>query len=110
MALNWSSIVSTLSGLTSALSAAGVSASSMGSILNAIGLASNPNESAEIAICGQLLTAAGNAQLEEALVMKLATEQGIPADAASLAMTILTPGANIPQIVLEVEQLIKQGG
>lgn len=110
MSLNWSGIGSTLSGLTTALSAAGVSSTSMGSILNAIGLSSNPNESEEIAICGQLLTASGNVQLQEALAMKLATERGIPADAAALAMTLANPGVNAPQVVLEIEQLIKQGG
>jgi hypothetical protein len=110
MSFNWSSVGSTLSGLTSALSAAGVSSSSMGSILNEIGLSSNPNQSAEIAICGQILTAMGNPQLTEALAMKLATEQGIPPSAAALAMTLGQPGVNTAQVVIEIEQLIKQGG
>jgi hypothetical protein len=110
MSFNWASIGSTLGGLTTALSNAGVSASSMPSILNAIGLSSNPNESAELAICQQLMMASGNPALVQALVMKLATEQGIPADASQLAMTMLQPGANIAQIALEIEQLIKQGG
>jgi hypothetical protein len=107
---NWASIGSTLGGLTTALSNAGVSSTSMPSILNAIGLSSNPNESAELAICSQLLTAMGNPQLEGALAMKLATEQGIPPSAATLAMTLTQPGVNIPQVVMEIEQLIKQGG
>jgi hypothetical protein len=110
MALNWSSIGSTLSGLTSALSAAGVSSGSMSGILNSIGLNSNPDESAEIALCGQILTAIGNPQLTEALAMKLATEQGIPPSAAALAMTLGQPGTNTAQTVIEIETLIKQGG
>jgi hypothetical protein len=110
MAFNWTQLGSTLSGLTSALSAAGVSASSMPNILQQIGLASNPNESAELALCSQLLQFAGNPALESELVMKLITEQGLPASAASLAMTLLTPGTDIPSRVLEIEQLIKQGG
>jgi hypothetical protein len=110
MSVNWSSIGSTLSGLTTALGAVGVSSTSMPSILNAIGLNSNPEESVEIALCGQILTAIGNPQLTEALAMKLATEQGIPPSAAALAMTLGQPGVNTAQTVIEIETLIKQGG
>lgn len=110
MSFNWTSIGTTLSGLTSALSAAGVSSSSMGSILNQIGLSSNPSKSAEIALCGQILTSMGNPQLTQALAIKLATEQGIPASAAALAMTLGQPGINVAQTVIEIEQLIQQGG
>jgi len=110
MSFNWSQLGSTLSGLTSALATAGVSAASMPNILAQIGLASNPNESAELALCAQLLQFAGNPALESELVMKLVTEQGLPASAASLAMTLLTPGTDIPSRVMEIEQLIRQGG
>jgi hypothetical protein len=114
MSVNWSGVGSTLSGLTSALSAAGVSSTSMGSILSAIGLNSNPNESAEIALCQQILTYSAMGAVNPALVSmladKLATEQGIPADAGALALTLVTPGVNIPQTILQIEQLIKQGG
>lgn len=110
MAFNWSTVGSTLSGLTTALSAAGVSATSMPDILNQIGLASNPNKSAELSICAQLLQFTGNPAVEQELVMKLVTEQGLPQSAASLAMTLLTPGADIPNRVLQIEQLIRQGG
>jgi hypothetical protein len=48
--------------------------------------------------------------LTEALAMKLATEQGIPPSAAALAMTLGQPGVNTAQVVIEIEQLIKQGG
>jgi hypothetical protein len=110
MSFNWSNVGSTLGGLTSALSAAGVSSSSMPSILNAIGLSTNPNESDELALCSQILQAIGNPQLQDALAMKLATERGIPSSAAALAMTLAQPGVNVPQTVMEIEQLIKQGG
>src|ERR1700731_3080905 len=78
MAINWTSVGSTLSGLTTALTAAGVSSTSMPSILQSIGLASNPNQSAEMAICSQLLQFTGNPAVEQELVMKLVTEQGLP--------------------------------
>lgn len=108
--INWSSIGSTLSGVSSTLSSLGISGSTASTILGAIGLSSNPNESAELAICGSILMGAANPALLQALTMKLVTEQGIPQDAAALAMTLLQPGVNIPQTVLEIEQLIKQGG
>lgn len=110
MSFNWSMVGSTISGLTSALSAAGVSTASMPSILNAIGMSSNPNQSEELGLCSQMMVAMGNPVLVEALAVKLATERGIPASAASLAMTLTQPGVNIPQVVMEIEQLIKQGG
>lgn len=110
MSVNWSGIGSTMSGITSALSAAGVSSSSFSSILGAIGLAQNPDESAELAICQSILLGAANPALVAALSVKLATEQGIPADAAALAMTLGSPGINTAQVVLEIETLIKQGG
>lgn len=110
MGVNWSNIGTTISGVTSALSAAGVSSASFGSILGAIGLSQNPNESAELAICQSILLGAANPALVQALAMKLATEQGIPQDAAELAMTLGTPGVNAVQVVLEIETLIKQGG
>jgi hypothetical protein len=110
MAFNWAQLGTTLSNLTSSLSAAGVSATALPNILQQIGLASNPNQSAELALCSQLLQFAGNPGVETELVMKLVTEQGLPASAASLAMTLLTPGTDIPSRVMEIEQLIKQGG
>jgi|SRR6202035_274550 len=110
MAINWTTVGTTLSGLTTALSAAGVSAASMPSILQQVGLVSNPNQSAELALCSQLLQFAGSPAVESELVMKLVTEQGLPTSAASLAMTLLTPGTDIPSRVMEIEQLIRQGG
>jgi len=110
MAFNWSSLGTTLSNLTTSLTAAGVTPADMPNILQQIGLSSNPNQSAEIALCSQLLQFAGNPAVEQELVMKLVTEQGLPSSAAALAMTLTTPGVDIPSRVLEIEQLIKQGG
>ena len=110
MSVNWSSIGSTLAGVSSTLSSLGISGTTAQQILGSIGLSSNPNESAELSVCGSILMANANPMLMQALTMKLVTEQGIPASAASLAMTLLTPGTDIPARVLEIEQLIKQGG
>jgi hypothetical protein len=92
MSINWSSIGSSLSGVSSTLSSLGI------------------NQSAELAICSSILMGMANPVLVQALTMKLVTEQGIPQDAAALAMTLLQPGINIPQTILEIETLIKQGG
>lgn len=110
MAFNWSSIGTTLSSLTSALSAAGVSASTMPSILQQVGLVVNPNQSAELAIAAQIMQFSGSPQIVNELAIKLATEQGIPASAAQLAMTLTQPGVDVPTRVLQIEQIIKQGG
>ena len=108
--VNWSAIGTSLSGVATTLSSLGITGSSASSILGAIGLSANPNQSAELAICSSILMGMANPMLVQALTMKLVTEQGIPQDAAALAMTLLQPGINIPQVVLEIEQLIKQGG
>jgi hypothetical protein len=110
MAFDWAQLGTNLANLTSSLTAAGVTPAAMPNILQQIGLASNPNQSAEIAICGQLLQFSNNPAIEQQLVMKLITEQGLPASAAALAMTLLQPGVDIPSRVLQIEQLIKQGG
>ena len=110
MSVNWSAIGTSLSGVATTLNSLGISGTSASQILGSIGLAANPNQSAELAICGSILMGMANPMLVQALTMKLVTEQGIPASAASLAMTLLTPGTDIPARVLEIEQLIKQGG
>ena len=110
MAFDWAQLGTNLANLTSSLTAAGVTQAAMPNILQQIGLASNPNQSAEIAICGQLLQFSNNPAIEQQLVMKLITEQGLPASAAALAMTLIQPGVDIPSRVLQIEQLIKQGG
>jgi hypothetical protein len=108
--INWSSIGSTLSTVAMTLSSLNITGSTAQSILGAVGLASNPNESAELQVCQSIMLGMANPTLVSALVMKLVTEQGIPQDAAELAMTASQPGADIPKIMLEVETLIKQGG
>jgi hypothetical protein len=110
MSVNWSAIGTSLSGVATTLSSLGISGSSASAILGSIGLSANPNQSAELAICGSILMGMANPMLVQALTMKLVTEQGIPQDAASIAMTLLQPGVNIPQTILEIETLIKQGG
>jgi hypothetical protein len=112
MSFNWSQVGTTLSGVVTSLGAAGIApgSTSFNSILASIGLGQNPNESAELALCSSIMVAQGNPMLVSALTQKLATEQGIPPAAATLAMTLLTPGANIPQIVIEIETIIKNGG
>jgi hypothetical protein len=110
MAINWTAISSTLSGISTALSSAGVSSTSIPSILSAIGLASNPNEAEELTICSQIMMAASNPTLASALAMKLATEAGIPAAAASLATTLAQPGVDIPSRIMQIETIIKNGG
>jgi hypothetical protein len=112
--IDFSQVGSILSGVTSTLSGLGITGTSAAtaatSILGSVMAASNPNKSAELQICSSILMANGNPALVQALTMKLATEQGIPQDAAALAMTLLNPGVNVPQTVLEIEQLINQGG
>lgn len=108
--VNWSAIGSNLSGVQTTLSNLGITGTSASAILGSIGLSANPNQSAELAICGSILMGMANPVMVQALTMKLVTEQGIPQDAAALAMTLLQPGVNIPQTVLEIETLIRQGG
>ena len=110
MSVNWSAIGTSLSGVTSTLSSLGITGQSASQILGSIGLSANPNQSAELAICSSILMGMANPMLVQALTMKLVTEQGIPQDAASIAMTLLQPGVNIPQTIIEIETLIKQGG
>lgn len=110
MSVNWANIGSTLSGITSALTAAGVSTTTIPNILSSIGLAANPNQSEEVSLCSSILIAAANPTLAGALALKLATEAGIPPAAAALAVTIGQPGVDIAGRVLQIEQIIKNGG
>ena len=112
MAFNWSQIGTNLQNVVTSITAAGVTpgSASFNSILAAIGLSSNPNKSAELALCSSILVAQGNPTLVAALSTKLATEQGIPAAAATLAMTLATPGIDIAAKVIEIETIIRNGG
>lgn len=111
---NWGNIGSMLSSVSTTLSSLGITGSNASTILSSIGLSSNPNKSTELAICQQILTfsamGANNPSLMAKLAEQLATEQGIPQDAAALSLTLMNPGVNITQTVLEIEQLINQGG
>ena len=107
MSVNWSSIGQAVS---SALSAAGSAPATVTSALSALFKAQNPNETDELAICAQILVASGNPALQGALAVKLATEVGIPSDAAALAMTLGNTGVDVPSRVLQIEQLIRSGG
>lgn len=109
MGINWQSVGTTLSGITSALTAAGVTGTAQTPILQQIGALVNPGQSTELAICAQILQFAGNPAIVNELAIKLATTQGIPPVAASLAMTLTQPGVDIVSRVLQIEQLIKQG-
>ena len=110
MSFNWSQVGSTLSGITTALTNAGVSSSNISTVLNQIGAIANPSETEELALCQQMMLAAGNAAELQLLVSKLVTEQGLPADAAAVAMTLLTPGVDVTAKVMQIESLIKSGG
>ena len=110
MGFNWASLANNLSGLTNALTAVGVTPANMGTVLNSIGAVANPSQSEELALCQQMLLAASNPAMLQLLVGKLVTEQGIPADAASVAMGLLQPGVDVTSKVLQIEQLIKSGG
>jgi hypothetical protein len=110
MALNWTNIGNVFGGLTSALTSAGISGSALSGILQQIGFLSNPSESEELGLCKQILIVSGNPALVGGLAMKLATENGIPPAAASLATTLMTPGVEIPARVMQIEAIIKAGG
>lgn len=110
MSISWSSVGSIFGGLTTALSNAGVAAANIPSTLSQIFAVSNPDQSAELQICGSILVAANNPTLVSALAMKLETEQGIPAAALAVATQLTTPGVDIAAKVLEIEQIIKAGG
>jgi hypothetical protein len=110
MAINWSNIGTALSSVTTAMTNLGITGTTASNLLGAIGLASNPNMSTEIAICGQILMFSSNPAMLEKLEMTLATEQGIPQAAAALALTLANPGVDIPTRILQIEQIIKNGG
>jgi hypothetical protein len=110
MSFNWAQLGTNISALTSDLTAVGVTPANMATALNQIGSLSNPNQSEELALCQQMMLATGNPAMEQLLVGKLVTEQGIPADAAAVAMQLLQPGADVTTKVMQIESLIKSGG
>ena len=110
MSFNWSQLATNISSITTALTNAGVSSSNISTVLNQIGAIANPSETEELALCQQMMLGAGNAAELQLLVSKLVTEQGLPADAAAVAMTLLTPGVDVTSKVMQIESLIKSGG
>jgi hypothetical protein len=104
---NWSAIGSTLSGITTALTQAGVTGANQTPILQQIGNLMNPNQASELQICQQLLMWSGNPAIEAQLAMKLATTQGIPPAAAQLALGLTAPGVDVPSRVDLIEKIIK---
>ena len=110
MSINWSQLATNISSITTALTNAGVSSSNISTVLNQIGAIANPSETEELALCQQMMLAASNAAELQLLVSKLVTEQGLPADAAAVAMTLLTPGVDVTAKVMQIESLIKSGG
>ena len=106
-----SNVGSVFSGMVSGLEAAGVSATNIPSVLEGIFSTMNPNESAEMAICVQIMQEYDTPGLVTPLVQKLVTEQGVPEAAAKMALTLpTTPSAQIPGLVMTMEQIIKNGG
>ena len=109
--INWAGIGANISGLTTMLTNLGVSQTGQTSILTQIGALMNPNQAQELAICSQILMFSSTSPAMVAqLSVKLATEQGIPPAAAQLALGLTSPGVDIPGRVLQIEQIIKNGG
>ncbi len=104
-------VTGAFSGLISGLESLGVSATNIPAALSSIFSSLNPNQSAELAICTQIMQEYDTPQLVLPLVNKLVIEQGIPEAAAKLALTLpTTPSAQIPGLVLTIESIIKNGG
>ena len=109
--INWAGIGANISGLTTMLTSLGVNQTGQTTILTQLGALLNPNQAQELAISSQILMfASTNPALVAQLGVKLATEQGIPPAAAQLAMTLASPGVDIPARVLQIETIIKNGG
>lgn len=98
--------------LSSILTGAGVTATSLPNVLGSIGslFSSNPNQSAELAICGQLLALQGNPAAITKLALDLQTTKGVPASAIPSINTLPTlTGKDYVEAVLNIEALIKAG-
>lgn len=55
MGINWTGVASNINSITTALSNLNITGTTANTILSAIGLASNPNESEELQVCSQIL-------------------------------------------------------
>ena len=115
MAINWTSVSTAVTGVSGVFASLGITPGSTtaGSILSQLGFSSNPNQSAEIALCKQIMTMSAMGAISTGAIQKLAetlaTEQGIPITAAALALTLFQPGVNIVQTGIEIEQIINAG-
>lgn len=107
--VNWGQVGSVLSGITTALTTAGVTGSAQTPILSQIGALMNPGETAELQICQQLLMFASNPAIEAQLAMKLATTAGVSPTVGQLAMTLVNPGVDVVTRVMQIETLVKAG-
>jgi hypothetical protein len=107
-----------LSGATSIFTQAGVTGTAQTTALQQLGSLlftnTNPNQAAELALAGQIMTFAGNPTVEADLVNTLIREQGLPANAAAIAGNIAkklgTTGYDPSAEALEIEQIIRAGG
>lgn len=107
--VNWGSIATSITGISSILTSAGVSATALPGVLSGIGGALNPHKADELAICAQLLRFEDQPEIESKLAMQLATQQGIPEAAARMALKLTKPGADIDMIVMNIENIIRRG-
>jgi hypothetical protein len=108
--VNWNGIGNALSGVANAIASAGVTGTAANTIFQSVTNLLNQNEKQELQICSQILAMSTDPAVVAELSMKLATEQGIPQAAANLALQLTKPGVDVTQVVLEIEQIIRQGG
>ena len=79
--------------------------------MQAIGPIKSGDATKEQQLCQQIMMAMRNPSLVTALSKSNSfTEQGIPMAAATLAMSLGTPGVDIPSRILQIEEIIRQGG
>lgn len=110
MSVNWANIGANLGTLNTTLTSLGLTPANITTVLNQVGSLSNPNQSDELAICQALMINAGNPVLVAAYEQKLIMEVGLPPAAASIASTLANAGVDVDAKVLEIEQIIKNGG
>ena len=106
------SFTSTFKSLSSILSGAGVSATSLPNVLGSIGslFSSNPNKSTEIQMCAQLLSLQGDPPAIQSLVVKLETTQGLPVDTLPTLRSLPTlTGTAYVDAVMQIESMINAG-
>lgn len=107
--MNWN-FSSIGASLKSALASAGgtISASNVGAVLSSLVGSSNPNKTAELAVCASIILSAASPTLVAAYQTKLIDEDGLPPQAAALVATLGQPGVDIDNRVMQIEQIIQQ--